>query len=462
MHTSISLDVAFVVGIEEVHESDGSPGSDGQPSRKDSASSANGGTAKPNYRSAAPTRITVDRNGSVRNGFVARINLTSPRPSEIISARDSNSTTQQEVKALLSQMSSVRGIDTYSSEGSPSPGINVNTQNEESNPTSKKPYLERNYSVLEPSDGSLTDDAEGETSLDNVKRQLELNKRSMSALYKELDEERSASAVAASQTMAMINRLQEEKAAMQMEALQYLRMMEEQADHDHQAIQDLHDLLTEREKELLDMDAELAHCRRLLQHEPFNGERFNNATDTMNNTMNDRSLAFEFSNGMDFVRSTMSQFEDDKAYILESLIKLEENIGISTNRLASGDARNSQGDILFEDHTRADGQYRDKPQLDGQEHMSRESTSVQQHEEHDTVEDNINRCSYSPSNSDKLSGVASFKIEISLLNIRLRALEADQDFLKQVLSSLQCGSDGLQCIQEITSHLAELRRVVTH
>jgi len=394
-----------VVGIEEVHESDGSPGSHGQ-SRKDSAPSANGGTAKSNYRSAAPTRIAVDRNGSVKNASVARVNLTSPRPSEILCARDSNSTTQQEVKALLSQISSVRGLDSSSSEGSPSPGISV--LNEESNHASKRPYLERNYSVLEPSDGSLTDDVEGESSLENVKKQLELNKKSMAALYKELEEERSASAVAASQTMAMINRLQEEKAAMQMEALQYLRMMEQQADHDHLAIQDLHDLLTEREKELLDLDAELAHCRRLLQNDPFNGDRLN-GTDTMNN--------------MDFVGSAMSHFEDDKAYVLESLSRLEENLGISTNRLAPGDARNSQEDILFEDHTRADG---------------------------------------SPSNSDKLSGVASLKIEISLLNIRLRALEEDQEFLKQVLSSLRCGSDGLQCIQEITSHLAELRRVVTH
>lgn len=119
----------------------------------------------------------------------------------------------------------------------------------------------------------------------------------------------------------------------------------------------------------------------------------------------------------------MSHFEDDKAYILESLSRLEENLGISTIRLASGDARNCQEDILFEDQARADA---------------------------------------SPSSCDESSGVASLKIQISLLNIRLRALEEDQEFLNQVLSSLQCGSDGLQCIQEISRHLAELRRVVAH
>ncbi|RLN39178.1 myosin-binding protein 1-like [Panicum miliaceum] len=437
---------AFVVGIEEHHESDGR-------SRKDSGPSANAGIAKPaTYRSAAPICIAVDRNTSVKNVLASRVNLTSPRPSEIISARDSNSTTQQEVKALLSQMSSVRGLDSSLSEGTPRPGVNVQT--EESNPTSKKPSFDRNYSVLEPSDGSLTDDIEGESSLENVKKQLDLNKKSMAALYKELEEERSASAVAASQTMAMINRLQEEKAAMQMEALQYLRMMEQQADHDHEAIQNLHDLLTEREKELLDMDAELASCRRLLESEPFNGARLD-ATDTMNNTIGDRNLAFEFMNGLDFVRSTMSRFEDEKAYILESLSRLEEILGISTNRLAFNEI--SQEDILFEDHTRADGRYRENSQLD--EHMSGESTSDQQHGGHEMVEDNKDKCSCSPSHNDNMGGVASIKNEISLLNTRLMALEVDQEFLKQVLSSLQYGSDGLRCIQEITSHLAELRRV---
>jgi hypothetical protein len=436
-----------VVGIEELHESDGSPGSDGQ-SRKDRGSSVSGGTTKPaTYRSAAPTHIAVDHNIGVKNVFAARVNLTSPRPSEIISARDSNSTTQQEVKALLSQISSARGLDSSSSEGTPSPNINV--ENEESNTTSKKPSLERNYSVLEPSDGSLTDDAEGESCLENVKKQLELNKKSMAALYKELEEERSASAVAASQTMAMINRLQEEKAAMQMEALQYLRMMEEQADHDHEAIQNLHDLLTEREKELLDMDAELRNCLKLLESEPFNGAGFN-APNPMNNTIDDRNLASEVMNGMDFVRSTMSHFEDEKARILESLIRLEEDLGISTNRLASDDAKISQEDTLFEDHTGPDGQ----------EHISHESTSAQQHKGHEIADDNKDKCSCS-SQTDKMSGVANLKNEISLLNIRLRALQADQEFLKQVLSSLQCSSDGLQCVQEITSHLAELRRVVT-
>ncbi|XP_062205837.1 myosin-binding protein 1-like [Phragmites australis] len=447
----------FVVGIEEVNESDGSPGSDGQ-STKDNGPSTNAVTAKPvTYRSAAPTRIAVDRNSSVKNAFIVSVNLPSPRPSEIISARDNNSTTQQEVKALLSQMSSARAIDSSSREGAPSPGINIQTDE------SRRPSLERNYSVLEPTDGNLAEDIEGESSVENLKKHLELNKKSMAALYKELDEERSASAVAASQTMAMINRLQEEKAAMQMEALQYLRMMEEQADHDHEAIQNLHDLLTEREKELLDMDAELASCRRLLQNEPFNVGRFDGS-----DTRDDINVAFELLDGKGFVKSTMAYFEDEKAYILESLSRLEENLCISTNRLASDVAKNRQENILLEDHTRDDGQYLENSQLDGRSppmsrrHLSSESTSIQQHDENESIKENHkDKCSCSPLDNDKMSDVKSIKNEISLLNTRLEALEADQKFLKQVLGSLKCGSDGLQCVQEITSHLVELRRVVT-
>lgn len=57
--------------------------------------------------------------------------------------------------------------------------------------------------------------------VNNLKRQVRLDRKSLMALYMELDGERSASAVAANNAMAMITQLQAEKAAVQMEALQY-------------------------------------------------------------------------------------------------------------------------------------------------------------------------------------------------------------------------------------------------
>ncbi|KAL4578547.1 hypothetical protein LXL04_014671 [Taraxacum kok-saghyz] len=69
-------------------------------------------------------------------------------------------------------------------------------------------------------------------------------------LSMELDEERSAAAVAANNAMAMITRLRAEKASVQMEALQYQRMMEEHVEYDKEAIKILNDLLAKRDERI--------------------------------------------------------------------------------------------------------------------------------------------------------------------------------------------------------------------
>lgn len=97
--------------------------------------------------------------------------------------------------------------------------------------------------------------------LTRLKRQVRLDRRSLMALYMELDEERSASAVAANNAMAMITRLQAEKAAVQMEALQYQRMMDEQAEYDQEALQVMKDMLFKREEDIKALESELESYR---------------------------------------------------------------------------------------------------------------------------------------------------------------------------------------------------------
>ena len=84
----------------------------------------------------------------------------------------------------------------------------------------------------------------------------------MNALYKELEEERNASAVAANQALAMITRLQEEKATLHMEALQYLRMMDEESEYETEALQKANCLLVEKEKEIEELEAKLELYRK--------------------------------------------------------------------------------------------------------------------------------------------------------------------------------------------------------
>nr|GMC74317.1 probable myosin-binding protein 5 isoform X1 [Ipomoea batatas] len=104
----------------------------------------------------------------------------------------------------------------------------------------------------------VTDTNEG----DGEKKQVRLDRsRSLMALYMELDEERNASAIAANNAMAMITRLQAEKAAVKMEALQHKRMMEEHAEYYREELQVMKDMLLKREEELKDLESELEMYR---------------------------------------------------------------------------------------------------------------------------------------------------------------------------------------------------------
>ncbi|XP_056175045.1 probable myosin-binding protein 5 [Syzygium oleosum] len=122
----------------------------------------------------------------------------------------------------------------------------------------KKSILDKVDFASEPSDGII---ASEDSILSHLKRQVRLDRKSLMALYMELDEERSASAVAANNAMAMITRLQAEKAAVQMEALQYQRMMEEQAEYDQEALQEISNLLAKREEDIKLLEAELEAYR---------------------------------------------------------------------------------------------------------------------------------------------------------------------------------------------------------
>ncbi|EPS66451.1 hypothetical protein M569_08326, partial [Genlisea aurea] len=110
---------------------------------------------------------------------------------------------------------------------------------------------------------------EGESIVDELKRQIESYQSSINLLCKDLEEERSASAIAANASMAKMTQLEEEKAALKMEALQYLRMMEEQAEYDMEALERANDHIAEKEKEIQDLEYELEFYRNNL---PDDGE----------------------------------------------------------------------------------------------------------------------------------------------------------------------------------------------
>ncbi|KAK9054662.1 hypothetical protein SSX86_025741 [Deinandra increscens subsp. villosa] len=142
-------------------------------------------------------------------------------------------------------------------------------------------------------DGSIASEIDYDGGIEKVKRKAEDDVRCMRLLQSELEAERNAATVAANHAMNMITRLQQEKAALQMEALQYLRMMEEQAEYDMEALQKANELVEEKENEIQDLLNELDQYRSKY------------GDDLMDN---------------------IKTFDDEKSYILNSLSALEKKI----------------------------------------------------------------------------------------------------------------------------------------
>ncbi|KAL7105760.1 hypothetical protein ACP275_07G065100 [Erythranthe tilingii] len=87
------------------------------------------------------------------------------------------------------------------------------------------------------------------TAIRLLEETLEEERTARAALYSELEKERSAAASAADEAMAMILRLQAEKAAVEMEARQYQRMIEEKSAYDAEEMNILKEILVRREME---------------------------------------------------------------------------------------------------------------------------------------------------------------------------------------------------------------------
>ncbi|RZS11013.1 hypothetical protein BHM03_00042307 [Ensete ventricosum] len=392
----------------------------------------------------------IDRNDSLKNAFAKKGIMLSPRFSEIVAGK-----AQEDLKLRLSQKS-YRVLDLPWSDITMSPRVQLHGEDLKSSDASgsiglqniaKRLYVERNNSSLESFDVNLLSDIEGETSVDRLKQQIELDRKSMNALYKELEEERSASAVAANEAMAMINRLQEEKAAMQMEALQYLRMMEEQAEYDQEAIQKLNDLLTEREKELLDLEAEIDSYRKRLGEaleEKVSWAESRELASATSTPRPIRSLGRSKSEKTDSlpqecteygVKDLLLGFEEEKALIATCLKRLEKKFHLLSTGKVSSDEIAAEPDRAI-----GNGEYGGH-NGNSSEHGSSTSSDRKMPSE------------------NGISDISHLQDEVSEMNERLRELDADREFLGHAISALRYGTDGVRLVKEIAGHLKELRRI---
>lgn len=104
-----------------------------------------------------------------------------------------------------------------------------------------------------------------ENSVKDLEESLKEERAARAAVCVELDKERSAAASAADEAMAMIHRLQDEKAAIEMEARQFQRMVEEKSTFDAEEMVILKDILIRREREKHFLEKEVEAYRQLLE-----------------------------------------------------------------------------------------------------------------------------------------------------------------------------------------------------
>ncbi|KAJ6380032.1 hypothetical protein OIU76_016644 [Salix suchowensis] len=361
----------------------------------------------------------------------------------------------------------------------------------------KRITLERNESSLSL-DGSIVSEIEGESTDDRLKRQVEHDKKLLSALYKELEEERNASTISANQAMAMITRLQEEKAALHMEALQYLRMMEEQSEYDMEALQKKNDLLTEKEKEVQDLEEDLEFYRSKFPDESIlqtpipdrkeTGSSVDHSeagwiysTTPNRNSVTEKPDVFhkvEATNtslgdkNIITVNSSLLEFEDERSYITQSLKKLKRKLFLLSNKGLSLDLINGKcsegekGNNLRELNSKVGLKQNIGAEENELSMTDRRSDPVEGHVsllEKSFIGSKENSEVFYSGESSPMPPLEidldSLVNEVSDLSERLEALEADRNFLEHIINSIRYGEEGLHFIKEIAFHLKELRKI---
>ncbi|KAI3726924.1 hypothetical protein L1987_66731 [Smallanthus sonchifolius] len=305
----------------------------------------------------------------------------------------------------------------------------------------KKVSLEQSNLFSETDEESPGD---GDSNLKQLKKQARLDQKSLQLLSMELEEERSAAAVAANNAMAMITRLQAEKASVQMEALQYQRMMEEQAEYDQEAIQVLEDLLVKRDEYVRVMESELGSYRERYGHIRKVGidECEADADEVYQEWRSQSSSSFG-------EKSPMTPFEN----VYEEPQSPFENgpMGSSPKDFHESRDREESGESHSERSVYNGRDTYEEPLLDF------ENEKYQLYSMLKNLENHIESSSLEDEDKNTVEeSTATLNREVSLIKERLRALEADREFLKHTAMTLQKGEKGAELLTEIAQHLRKL------
>ncbi|XP_010533337.1 PREDICTED: myosin-binding protein 2-like [Tarenaya hassleriana] len=324
--------------------------------------------------------------------------------------------------------------------------------------------------------------------IEKLQSVLREERKALNALYAELEEERNASAVAANETMAMINRLQEEKAAMQMEALQYQRMMEEQSEYDQDALLLMNELLVKREKEKAELEKEIElYRKRVEEYESKEkmgmSRRRASSDDSFKNgdLDEDRGLQLGKDRNFDDSDDTYGGIEM-KSTPADAVLCLEEcfadldrerlsilgQLKVLEEKLSTLNEEEDEPEEIFEDvktfykgYVREIGHFHTK-EINEKHNIIKSKKLLPLFDAADAEMENGLSSTGNPHENGvdgSENGGISIEEEIDELYDRLEALEADREFMRHCVGSLRKGDKGVYLLQQILQNLRDLRNV---
>ncbi|CAK9881088.1 unnamed protein product [Sphagnum jensenii] len=268
-------------------------------------------------------------------------------------------------------------------------------------------------------------------------------REAQAALYHELEKERNAAATAANEAMAMITRLQEEKALVQMEARQFQRMVEEKTVYDQEAMEILKEVLARREEEKNQLEDEMRKCKTKLlgRDQATVPERRRN--ETMQPGCSSRDT------------EDKREIEEKRLSVLEYVWKFEEQLhhhqqgGRQPPSAPTGGRPKSAGD----EQTSEDERRRTMCHHSNSSPQKAATVVSGKLEKEENLGEDDETC-----RSMGLGARApSVDKEIMHLTLRLKTLEADRHLMKQTIESLRRENVEMKLLQEIAQQLRELR-----
>jgi Zein-binding len=264
-------------------------------------------------------------------------------------------------------------------------------------------------------------------------------------LSAELDEERSAAESAANEAMAMILKLQREKAEAQMEARQFKRFAEEKMAHDNDELSSLEDLLLRREELLQTLSVKLYAYRMKFEKFGFTESDLERDTDELD----------------------LTKYPPLKcAELVQVPVENEEVVEIYEFGDNPAEDLNEIENRIFNLEKEEEGGREEELERDaegGREEELERDTEVESEEQvnrEDGVADDMSDRVYT---IDTVHGISTpmvtvsedNDVDIKKLYMRLEALEADRESMRQALIVMRTEKTQLVLLQEIAQQLSK-------